>query len=340
MQSVQDTGLVGGHHVLDVDEGVFSSVHLKQLEGLLDQVTEVVALALAVVDLVAHVQVFGFEKIHDGENLSVVWHESLADGVGAGDEGLQDLQGDGYDFWVSGVEGGLDGDDQLGDDRQHLGASLVEHVEHALDGQESVGVDLLANALEENGEVVVVVQLLYVHFPVDFILRAVLDGHWQVASVVEQAELADGDGSGVHSASSWLLRNGLLLGPVQAGGLAAESVALLEDGSARGGDGHLLLVDRLDGCYACCLSLHVLRGEVSEGRVLGARQVGVVVWLPGLRRRLMALSSSPEIGCSVESPPFKRFIQTLESFRLISDFFRAMASLTRRPCRYIIKSKR
>ena len=250
MHSVQHARLISGHHVLDVNERVLAAVHLEQLQGLLNQVAEIVALALAVVDLVAHVEVFGLEQVHDGQDLSVVRNQRLADGVGAGDEGLQDLQRDGDDLGVSRVQRGLDGDDQLRNHRQHLGAALVEHVEDALHSEESVRVDLFADALEEDRQVVVVVELLYVHFPVDLILRAVLNGHRQVASVVEQTELAHGDGSWLHRSSARLLRHRLLLGLEQAGGLAAEAVALLENGGASGGDGDLLLVDGLDGCYA------------------------------------------------------------------------------------------
>lgn len=59
--SVEHAGLVGGHHVLDVDEGVLPAVHLEQLQGLLDQVSQVVPLPLAVVDLVAQVGVLSLE---------------------------------------------------------------------------------------------------------------------------------------------------------------------------------------------------------------------------------------------------------------------------------------
>lgn len=48
--SVEHAGLVGGHHVLDVDEGVLSSVALKHLQRLLDQIADVLPLMLAVVD--------------------------------------------------------------------------------------------------------------------------------------------------------------------------------------------------------------------------------------------------------------------------------------------------
>lgn len=123
----------------------------------------------------------------------------------------------------------LDGDDELRDDWEHLGASLVEHVEHALHGQESVWVLLLPNALEEDGQVMVVVQLLNFHFPVDSVLGTVLDGDGEVASVVETSELAGGDVPHVEGACLGLLGSRLLLRLVQAHGLAAEALALLQD---------------------------------------------------------------------------------------------------------------
>jgi hypothetical protein len=72
----------------------------------------------------------------------------------------------------------FDGDDELGNDWEHLGTSLLEHVEDSLHGQESVWVLLFSDALEEDGQVVVVVQLLDFHFPVDFVLRAMLNSNW------------------------------------------------------------------------------------------------------------------------------------------------------------------
>lgn len=50
--SVEHTGLIGGHHVFDIDEGVFSPVALKHLQSLLDQVANVLPPVLAVVDAV------------------------------------------------------------------------------------------------------------------------------------------------------------------------------------------------------------------------------------------------------------------------------------------------
>ena len=37
--SVEDTALIGWDHILDVDEGVFSSMDLEKLESVLDQIS-------------------------------------------------------------------------------------------------------------------------------------------------------------------------------------------------------------------------------------------------------------------------------------------------------------
>ena len=79
---------------------------LKELKGLDDEVTEVLSLSLGVVDAVTNVQVLGLEEVHDGQDLTVVWHKSLTDGIGAEDESLKDVESDGNDLWVAGVECG------------------------------------------------------------------------------------------------------------------------------------------------------------------------------------------------------------------------------------------
>lgn len=78
---------------------------LEHLEGLLDEVSEDKSLALGVFDLVAKVAVILLEEVHNGEDLTVVGHEGFTDGVTAGNEGLQDLEGNGDDLRVTGVEG-------------------------------------------------------------------------------------------------------------------------------------------------------------------------------------------------------------------------------------------
>lgn len=72
--SVEHAALVGGNHVLDVDECILAAMGLEHLQGVLDQVAQVEALALRVVDLVSEVGVALFEQVHNGKNLSVVGH--------------------------------------------------------------------------------------------------------------------------------------------------------------------------------------------------------------------------------------------------------------------------
>ena len=104
-RSVKHAALVGGDHVLNVNECIISAVCLEKLESLDNQVAKVLSLALTVVDLITLVQVLGLEEVHDGENLTVVWHEGLADGVAAKDKVLQDVEGGGNDGGVTGVQG-------------------------------------------------------------------------------------------------------------------------------------------------------------------------------------------------------------------------------------------
>ena len=103
--SVKDAALVGRDHVLDVNEGVVATVLLEKFQSGHDQVAEVGGLALLVVDLVTEVVVLCLEQVHDGQDLAVVGHEGLADGVAARDESLQDVEGRRDDFLVARVEG-------------------------------------------------------------------------------------------------------------------------------------------------------------------------------------------------------------------------------------------
>jgi hypothetical protein len=132
-------------------------MHFKKLKRVLNQISKIVSFPLRIVDLVAHVQVLGFEKVHDWQNLSVVWHKSLSNGVRAGDQGLHNLESNCDDFWVTGVQSGLDGDNELGDNWQHFCTTLIQHVKHSLYSQESVWVDFFTDSFEENGEVVMII---------------------------------------------------------------------------------------------------------------------------------------------------------------------------------------
>jgi hypothetical protein len=133
----------------------------------------------------------------------------------------------------------LDGDDELGDDWEDLSTTLLKHVEDTLDGEESVRILLLTDALEENGEVMMVVELLDLNLPVDAVLGSMLDGNREVTAVIEAAELAGRDGSVVKGTSSGLLRCRPVLGLEEADGAATDTLTLL------------------DGCYERLIGFHL-----------------------------------------------------------------------------------
>ena len=103
-RSVEHAALVGGDHVLNVNECIISAVRLEQLECLHDEVAKVLSLALAVVDRVTLIQVLGLEQVHDRQDLTVVWHQGFTDRVTAKDELLQDMQSGSNDIRVTGVQ--------------------------------------------------------------------------------------------------------------------------------------------------------------------------------------------------------------------------------------------
>mmetsp|Transcript_2172 Transcript_2172/g.5516 ORF Transcript_2172/g.5516 Transcript_2172/m.5516 type:complete len:483 (-) Transcript_2172:226-1674(-) len=186
---VVDRRLVRGHHVLDVDERVVAALLLKQRQRVGNELTQAVVVALPVVDAVAQVLVLVLVQVEDGQDLAVVGHQRLAHQVSAQHQLLQQLQRDAHHAVVARVERRLDGDDELRDDGQDLGASRLEHVLHALDRQEAVRLLRLADAVKKDGQVVVVVQLLNLHLPGNDVLgAAVVHRDGQVAALVEAAE--------------------------------------------------------------------------------------------------------------------------------------------------------
>jgi len=105
------------------------------------------------------------------------------------DEGLQDLQHFDHHLLVARVQCRLDRDDELRDDWQDLGATVLEHVQRAFLCEEGVGHLGLSGAVEEDGQVVVEVELLDVDLPLDLVLNtAMVDLDRQVAAVVEASE--------------------------------------------------------------------------------------------------------------------------------------------------------
>lgn len=124
----------------------------------------------------------------------------------------------------------FNGDDELGDDGEDFSTTLLEHIENTLNGEETVWVLLLTDTLEENGQVVMVVKLLNLNFPIYSILRAVLNSDGKVTTVVESTELASRNRTLVKGTSSWLLGCRLILGLKEADSAAADTLTLLNGG--------------------------------------------------------------------------------------------------------------
>ena len=87
---------------------------------------------------------------------------------------------------------------------------------------------LLSDTLEEDGQVMVVVELLDFNLPIDTVLRTVLNSDGEIAAIVESTELRGRDVSFIESTSFRLLGCRLLLGLEKADSAATETLALLD----------------------------------------------------------------------------------------------------------------
>ena len=105
--------------------------------------------------------------------------------------------------------------------------SLAKEVEDTLAGEEAVWVLLLTDALHEDGEVVMVVELFHLNLPLDFVGRAVLNLDGQISAVVETTELGALDLSLLDGTGSRSLNLRLFLGLVQRGWVATASLTTL-----------------------------------------------------------------------------------------------------------------
>lgn len=92
---------------------------------------------------------------------------------------------------------------------------------------------LFADSLEENWQVVVVVELINSHFPLNYILHAVGQGNGQVAAIVEATELAGGDIAGSSGVGEWVGDGFLWLLFVEAEVFASNTNSLTKFDGAR-----------------------------------------------------------------------------------------------------------
>ena len=104
---------------------------------------------------------------------------------------------------------------------------MLEEIKDTLDSEESVWVLLLADSLHEDGEVVMVVELVHLNLPRNLVGGAVLNLDGQISTIVEAAELTRRDlsplvGTGLGGQGGWL---GLSL--VQGADFATAALTLL-----------------------------------------------------------------------------------------------------------------
>ena len=122
----------------------------------------------------------------------------------------------------------LDGDDELWDDWKDLGSTLFKHIEGSLHREESVWVLLLTDALEEDGEVMMVVKGHDVDLPEKLVGGTVINGDWEITPVVETAEFGCWNGTSVGCSCFRFGYGCLLLWLSQRGGLSTETFSFFE----------------------------------------------------------------------------------------------------------------
>ncbi len=154
---------------------------------------------MSVVDSVSKVLVLANKNVEDGEDLTVVGDEGLANEVLslgpsiAVHESLEDLQDADDDLLLSCVKSGLDGDNKLRDDRKYLVRSGLHHVVNSLGCEEAVGLLDLAEAIKEDGEVMVEVKLFDSYLPSDTVVNSsMVNLDREISTLIESAELSVG----------------------------------------------------------------------------------------------------------------------------------------------------
>lgn len=125
------------------------------------------------------------EDVENGQNLSVVRDESLADHIGRTYQVLKDFQGGAHDFAVSRIQSFLDRDDQLWNNGQGLAGTMLKHIMHSLSGEKFMRVRRFRESLEKQRKIVMVVELLDFNLPCDLVaLRVVFQSDRKVAPFI------------------------------------------------------------------------------------------------------------------------------------------------------------
>jgi len=137
---------------------------------------------------------YALEEVQHGQKLAIVWDERLADEFSRHDEFLHHSQHRAHDVMVTRVERNFHGNNELGDRREDLRAALLQHVHSTLECKETEGLLEFTEAVEEDRQVMVEVELLDFDAPIELAaVAAVLNHHGQVATLIETAEFGRRD---------------------------------------------------------------------------------------------------------------------------------------------------
>mmetsp|Transcript_16711 Transcript_16711/g.36627 ORF Transcript_16711/g.36627 Transcript_16711/m.36627 type:complete len:216 (+) Transcript_16711:261-908(+) len=165
-------------------------MNLKDLQRLVNELPEVHSFPLPIVHLVSGILGAALEQVENRKHLPVVRDQGLPNELTGEHKFLEDLQRGSNHLHVARVQSCLDGNDQLRNHWQDLRAALVQHVVRSLHRQEAVRIILFPQAIEKDGQVMMIVQFLDVHLPQDPVCGArVLDLNGEVVAVIELPEL-------------------------------------------------------------------------------------------------------------------------------------------------------
>ena len=141
---------------------------------------------------------------------------------------------------------------------------MLEEVKDTLAGEEAVGLLLLTDALHEDGEVVMVVELGNFDFPCNLVRGSVLNLNGEISAVIETTELTGWDNSSLYGVSLGSLYFGLLNGLVERAALTTITLTFLEGGPGISCSRLLLNIKWLERLWFVVFFGHVGCGEITE----------------------------------------------------------------------------
>ena len=89
---VEHARFICGNHILDINKSILSTMAFKSLQSLLDQVSNVFAFLLTVIDSISWVEVHVLKSVKNRKDLAIVGDQSLANVIGRDYQVLKNFQ--------------------------------------------------------------------------------------------------------------------------------------------------------------------------------------------------------------------------------------------------------